>query len=119
MEVATSNESWDRLLADADEKHFSPLTGIVMWLGIKIYPTVRMRVCLKERDMIQGFGALDPPLAITGSIDTTAPCQASIVLPKRLLYHGVPNAHIPPTLTPDYVLDLNIIRESIDKNFEA
>jgi hypothetical protein len=119
MEVATSNESWDHLLADADEKHFSPLTGIVMWLGIKIYPTVRMRVCLKERDMIQGFGALDPPLAITGSIDTTAPCQASIVLPKRLLYHGVPNAHIPPTLTPDYVLDLNIIRESIDKNFEA
>jgi hypothetical protein len=77
-----------------------------------------MRVCLKERDMIQRFGAMVPPLAITGFIDTTAPCQVSIVLPKRLLYHGVPNAHIPATITPDYVLDLNIIRGAIDENYD-
>jgi hypothetical protein len=30
VEVAKSHESWDRLLAGADEKHFSPLTGVVM-----------------------------------------------------------------------------------------
>jgi hypothetical protein len=119
IEVAKSHESWDRLIADGISKHFSPMTGIVLWLGIKIYRSERMRVCLLERDMAQGFGALNPPLASTGFISTTEPCNASIVIPKRLLFHGVPTALIPPTLTPDYVLDLNILRVAIDKNFEA
>jgi len=119
VEVAQSHESWDRLIADANVKHFSPLTEIVVWLGIKIYPSERMRICLLERDTTRGFGALNPPLACTGFIDTTSPCTASIVIPKRLLYYGVPIALIPPTLTLDYVLDLDIIREAIDENFEA
>lgn len=119
VELAKSHESWDQLLADAEIKHFSAMTGIVLWLGIKIYPTRRMRVCLLERDMNKGWGARMPMLACTGFIDITVPCQASIVLPKRLLYHGVPNAVIPPTQTPDYVLDLEIIRKSINKNFAA
>jgi len=95
------------------------VTGIVVWLGIKIYPLERMRVCLLERDATQGFGALNPPLARTGFIDTTAPCLAFIVIPKCLLYHGVPIALIPPALTPDYILGLEIIRKSINQNFEA
>jgi hypothetical protein len=33
-------------------------TGIVLWLGIKIYPTRRMRVCLLERDTNNGWGVL-------------------------------------------------------------
>ena len=119
IEVAKSHESWGRLIANGVTKHFSPMTGIVLWLGIKIYPSERMRVCLLERDTTQGFGALNPPLASTGFIDTTVPCTASIVIPKRLLYYGVPIALTPPTLTPDYILDFDIIREAIDENFEA
>jgi len=69
--------------------------------------------------MNKGWGARMPKLACTGFIDTTSPCHASIVLPKRLLYHGVPNVAIPPTQTPDYVLNLEIIRKAIDKNFTA
>ena len=118
VEVGKS-QSWDKLLADAELKHFAAMTGIVLWLGIKIYPTRRMRVCLLERDMTRGSGVLMPMLACTGFIDTNAPCQASIVVPKRLLYHGVPNAAIPPTQTADYILDLEIIRKSVNKNFTA
>jgi hypothetical protein len=118
VEVAKS-QSWDSFLADAELKHFAEMTGIVVWLGIKIYPTRRMRVCLLERDMTRGSGPKMPLLACTGFIDISVPCQDSIVIPKRLLYYGVPNAAIPPTQTPDYILDLEIIRRSVNKNFQA
>jgi hypothetical protein len=118
IQVAKLHQSWDRLIADVVTKHFSPMTGIVVWLGIKISPSRKMRVCLLERDLVQGFGALDPPpLAHTDFIDVTAPCTESVVIPKRLLYHRVPVALVPPTVTPDNVLDLNIIREAIDECF--
>ena len=119
MEIAKSHDSWDRLLSDANDKHFSPLTGIVLWLGIKIYNSERMRVCLLERDMVQGYGAVDPPLACIGFIRTDVPCNASITIPKGLIYYGVPNGLMPPTISPDYILDLNIVREAINDNFEA
>jgi len=119
VQVAKSHESWDRLIADAGTKHFANITGVMVWLGFKIYPTQRMKVCLLERDTVQGFGSLDPPLASTNFIDTTVPCQEQIIIPKRLIFHGVPIALVPPTSTPDYVLDLEIIREAIDTNFGA
>ena len=119
VEVAKSHQSWDRLIADADTKHFANITGVMVWLGIKIYPAQRMRVCLLERDTIQGFGSLDPPLASTNFIDTTVPCEEQIMIPKRLIFHGVPIPLVPPTSTPDYVLDLEIIREAIHTNFGA
>jgi len=62
---------------------------------------------------------LTSTVASTGYIDATVPCNASIVISQRLLYHGVTIALIPPTLTPDYVLDLNILRGPMDENFEA
>jgi hypothetical protein len=95
------------------------MTRIVVWLGIKIYPSRKMRVCLLDRDLVRGFGAVYPPLAQTDFIDITAPCTESVVIPKRLLYHGVPLPLIPQTVTPDYVLDLNIIREAIEECFEV
>ena len=36
--VAKSHESWDRLIADADTKHFANITEVMVWLGIKITP---------------------------------------------------------------------------------
>ena len=118
VEISKSNETWPQLLREADERHFSPLTGVMVWLGVKIFPeTDQMRVCLKERDPITGHGSLDPP--ITGYISTDVPCQATITIPKRLIYHGVPNQLIPPTTTPDYILDLELIREAINSFRQA
>jgi hypothetical protein len=119
VEVAKSHESWDRLRRDADEKHFSAITGIVVFLGIKIYPSKRMRIMLLERDHAQGFGAAHPPLVETGFIDTTTPSPQTIVIPKRLIYYGVAPNSIPPTITPDYNLRLELIRKTIDKYWEA
>ena len=119
VEVAKSHESWGKLLRDAEEKHFSPLTGVVVYLGIKIYPTQRIRVCLLERDAVQGFGYLNPPLAETGYIDINVPCNITIVIPKRLIFFGVPPALVPPTVTPDYNLDVDIIRRRILKYWGA
>jgi hypothetical protein len=49
VEAAKSHESWENLISDGIEKHFSRMAGIVLWLGIKIYSTQCMRVCLLER----------------------------------------------------------------------
>jgi hypothetical protein len=56
VEVGKSHESWDQLLQDADRKHFAAITGVMVYLGIKIFPSKRMRACLLERDTNQGFG---------------------------------------------------------------
>jgi hypothetical protein len=119
IDVAKTHESEIQLLADAVNKHFAAMTGVMVWLGIKIYPTHRMKITLRERDVTQGFGAVDPPLAYTGFISTVGPCAVSITIPKRLIFHGVPNNLVPPTATPDFIVDLNHIREAIELNFFA
>lgn len=79
----------------------------MVWLGVKIFPeTDRMRVCLKERDTIIGHS-------------TDVPCPATMTIPKRLIYHGVPSQSIPPTTTPDCLLDLELIREAISSFRQA
>jgi hypothetical protein len=93
------------------------MTGVMVWLGIMIYPTHRMKIMLLERDVTQGFGAVNPPLANTGFISNVGPCAGSITIPKRLIFHGVPNNLVPPTATPNFILDLNHIREASELNF--
>ena len=68
--------------------------------------------------MIQGYRAVYPPLACIGFVRTDVPCNA-ITIPKRLLSYGVPSGSIPSTNPADYILDLNIVREVINANFEA
>ena len=86
---------------------------MVVYLGIEIYLFERMRVSLLERDPVRGFGYLNPPLEQTGFIHTW------IVVPKRLIFFGVLPALVPPTVTPDYSLDIDIIRRRILKYWEA
>ena len=43
----------------------------------------------------------------------------TIVVPKRLIFFGVPAAFVPPTATPDYNLDVDIIRRRVFKYWEA
>ena len=89
-------------------------------LGVKIFPEPkRMRVCLKERDTITGYGSREPPFTITWYIATDVPCQATITIPKYLIYHDVSNQLVPPTITPDYILDLGLIREAINSFQQA
>lgn len=119
VEVAKSHETWDQLVRDADSKHFAIMTGVMVYLGIKIFPSKRMRICVLERNAIQGFGYLNPPLADTGFIDINNPCNITIVIPKRLIFFGVPPALVPPTVAPDYNLDVDIIRRRVLKYWDV
>ena len=79
-----------KLLRDAEDKHFAPMTGVIVYLGIETYPTKRMRIALLERNTLKGFGYLNPPLATTGIIDINVPCNVVLVVPKRFkIFYGV------------------------------
>ena len=69
--------------------------------------------------MAAGSGYINPPLAETGYTDATTPCASTIIIPKRLVYHGVPPPLIPPTVTPDYILPLELVRREIFENWGA
>jgi hypothetical protein len=116
VEVAKSHETLPQLERDAAEKHFALGTGVMIYLGIKIFPTQRMCVLVGERDVVQGHGMII--LTRTGFIDTTSPCQAHVTIPTHLLYHGVPAHLIPLNQPADYVLDLELIRAAIDLNWD-
>jgi hypothetical protein len=111
VEVAKAHESWDQLLPDAAGKHFSATTGVMAYVGVKIFPSRRIRVCLLVRNVLQGFGYIDPPLADTRFINIDAPSNMTIVVPKDLIFFGVPPALVPPTVTPNYNLDVDMISQ--------
>ena len=108
-----------RLFRDADEKHVSATTGVGVYVGIKIYPSEQLKTCLFERDPVRGFGYLNPPLAETGFMNINHHCNITIGVPKHLIFFGVPPALVPPTATPDYSLNIDIIRSRILKYWEA
>ena len=83
VEVGKSHETWRQLLRDGEVKHFAPITGVVVYLGIKIYPNQRIGVCLLERDAVRGFGYVDLPRAQTGFIDINVPCNVTMVVVGR------------------------------------
>jgi len=119
IEVGKLHETWDQLFRDAESKHFAADTSVAVYLGIKIFPTKRMKVCLLQRDFVRGFGYLDPPLAQTGFLDINVQCNITIVVPKRLIFFGVPVAMIPVTMTADYHLNVEIIRQRVLKYWGA
>ena len=120
IEVGKSHESWDQLFRDAESKHFAADTSVAIYLGIKIFTqTQRMKVCLLQRDFVQGFGYLHPPLAQTGYLDVNTPCNTTIVVPKHIIFFGVPAAMVPMTVTPNYQLNVDLIRRRVMDYWQA
>jgi hypothetical protein len=117
VEVGKSHESWDGLFRDCEEKHFAVMTGVVLYLRIKIYPSTLIRVCLLERDFVRGHGYANPPFGQTGLVDISVPCNDTFVVPKRLIFYGDPAP--PPTITPDYILPIELIRRRVCKYWEV
>jgi hypothetical protein len=109
VEAANLHQGWDQLLSDANGKHFSALTGVVVWLGIKIYNTERMRVnYVPCGSRILFRGTMEAILQLLALDLWEEICPLRCVR-RRLLYYGAPNTLIPPTISPDYNLDLNMI----------
>jgi hypothetical protein len=96
IEIAKSNESYPELLRDCDSKHFSPMTSVMIWLGVKAFPTGTMKAVFKLRDLVQGFGYDRNSGAETPVLPLDQPTPIEFVLPKNFIFFAVPPP-LPPT----------------------
>ena len=98
IEVGRSHETYPQLLDDAELKHFSPMTSIQVWLGIKLFTqTARMKVALKVRNNNLGYGSDPTQLIESDKISLLQPTNVEIIVPKNRIYFAVPPAQVPPT----------------------
>lgn len=134
IEIAKSHESYTELLHDCDAKQFSPLTSIMIWLGVKVFPNGTMKAVFKLRDLVQGFGYDRNSGAETATIPINQPTPIEFVLPKNFIFFGVPpplpstparlpGPHcLPPSVNPnvlaeDYYAPLERIRTRLFENW--
>jgi len=99
IEVSKSHESNADMFNDADVKHFSPLTSVRVWIGLKFTPGYggRMRAMFRLRNHIAGSGTLPGSGATTDYIPLSQPTDIEFIIPKDEVYFGVPPP-LPPTL---------------------
>jgi hypothetical protein len=135
VEVGKTHESYPRLLDDAEHKHFSPMTSVQVWLGIKLHSvSARMQLALKVRDNARGHGSDPAGLVETPLIDLQQPTNLQIIVPKVLIFFAVPPP-LPPTsvttlgpnclppqpnpgaVTDDFVINVETIREQVADNW--
>jgi len=136
IEVAKTYESHPQLLDDAEQKYFSPLTSIQVWLGIKLFSqSERLKVAVKFRSNSLGYGS-DPDLFIESeTLPIFQPTTLQIIIPKDTIYFAVPQNQIPKTritipgrnvlpvpalplgAIDDFVVPVEIIRQSVARNW--
>ena len=135
VEIGKSNETYHELLRDCEHKHFSAITSVQVWLGIKAFPGGRMKAVFKLRDIIRGHGYDAASGAETPYIDLQNPTTYEFIIPKARIFFAVPPAMIPPTIsslpgpnalptppipvvpTDDYVLPLERFRIALFRNW--
>ena len=136
IEVGRSHETYPQLLNDAEFKHFSPMTSIQVWLGIKLFPTARMKVALKVRNNNLGHGSDPAQFIESETISLLQPTDIEIIVPKNRIYFAVPPAQVPPTsmTTPgqnalpraalpygpidDFVVSVDLIRRCVLEDWD-
>jgi hypothetical protein len=128
FEISKPHESYQDLLNDAPDKHFSPQTSVRVWVGIKLYEGFggRMRCMFRIRDALNN-GYLPNSGATMGYISVHRPTTVQFVIPKTEILWGVAppfpatrssipgaNALPPPpvagVLTDDLILPLENVR---------
>jgi hypothetical protein len=131
IEVSKCHESYNELLDDCEPKHFSPLTNVRVWVGVKITPrhSGHMRCMYRLRDPVGG-GILEDSGATTGYISLSQPNTIEFVIPESEIFFDVtlplpptpftiPGANALPTptapgiVTDGLVLSLEEIRDEI------
>jgi hypothetical protein len=131
VEIAKGNETFPKLLRDCENKHFSPVTSVQVWIGVKVFPGARMKSVFKLRDAVRGHGYDAASGAETPYIDIQHPTTYQFIIPKARIFFAVPPAMIPPTtftvpgpnalppppipvpLTDDFVLPIECFREAL------
>jgi hypothetical protein len=120
IEIAISNEDRDRLLADAETKHFHDNTSIFVWLGIN----VRLRSSGDDfwmgwgRRRAIGYGLkLEEQTEDANGVATYLPVKlrsplvGQLTIPSSSIFHPVTP---PPTVSPSFVLGYEEIRATIE-----
>lgn len=120
IEIAISNEDRDRLLTDAETKHFHVNTSIFVWLGIK----VRLRNSGDDfwmgwgRRRAIGYGLkLEEQTEDANGVATYFPVKSMVPLVGQLT---IPSSYIfspvtPPLTVPaNFVLSFEQIRATIE-----
>jgi hypothetical protein len=116
LEVGYQHETYPELLRDAAAKHFSPMTSIQLYLGIKIHRNSRrFQTVLCDRAP-RNAGGTNILFSTNGMLSVDVPTPLSFTLPSRLLFFGVPAHLIPATATPDLVVPLERIRIAIERH---
>lgn len=107
------HETYPQLLRDAAGKHFSALTSVQLYVGIKIHrETRRFQVVVADR-LPGPAGGYNITFETDGLIPIDVPTQSTFTLPSRLLFFGVPPHLIPQTTTPDLIIAVDVIRSRI------
>jgi hypothetical protein len=98
IEIAKTHETYNELLDDCDTKHFSTMTSVRVWVGVKFTPGDggRIRVVWCLRDPVNG-GILANSGASTGYIPINQPTNIQFIIPKAEVFFGSP-APLPLTL---------------------
>lgn len=134
VEFGKNHETYSELLRDCENKHFSAIMSIQVWIGIKTFPGGRMKAVFKLRDMVQGHGFDPASGAETPYIDLQNPTTYEFIIPKARIFFAVPPAMIPPTAftlpgpnalpppvpivpTDDYVLPIEYFRIALFSNW--
>jgi hypothetical protein len=135
VEIAKSHETYPELLQDCEEKHFSPITSVQVWIGMKAFLGGRMKAVFRLRDTIRGQGYDVLSGAETPYIDLQQQTDYQFIIPKARIYFAVPPAMVPPTtfalpgpsalppppmpvvLTDDFVLPIECFRDALFRNW--
>lgn len=101
--MAVTNETLEKLLDDADQKHFSPITSISVWCGIKVKLSSTREDetfwCGWERRKAIGYGLKleeqaedDSEMAtfLSVHLDGNTTLNGSLTIPSDLLFYPLP-----------------------------
>jgi hypothetical protein len=122
FEIAVSNEDGERLLNDAEVKYFSPLTDIVVWMGVK----VRRRAAGtdfwagwgRRKQIGYGLFLMEQTEDANGEstfLPVNAPLLGALAVPSDLIFGSIP---VPPGVPLNFVVPLEDIRTAINDGTE-
>jgi|SRR5579859_3239043 len=120
FECAVTNESRDRLLSDADEKHFSINTSIMVWIGLKVKLNADRNSGTfwlgwgRRRAIGWGLRLMEQSEDDAGNatflpIRSALPLDGELTVPTQLIF----DPSQPPANCPDLLITFEDVRQAI------
>jgi hypothetical protein len=114
VEVAYTNEDWERLLDDARTKAFAATTSVQVWFGCKLYRVDRTFRCVWGKRRVRGHSMRIMRTSPRLSMDVTT--ARIFQIPAHLIYWGVA---VPGHVPASFAFRLESIRRAVIPRFHA